>query len=261
MSPSPINSCHCEPVHLLAKQSHTTMKISILTLFPEMFIGPFDHSIIRRAKEKNLLEIEFINIRDFGIGKHKVIDDAPYGGGTGMIMRADVLAKAIRSCHSERNVVESRNLIPSQKTILLSASGQTFNQQKAKQLSKLDHLILLCGHYEGVDERIKKYIDEEISIGDFILTGGEIPSMLITDSVARLITGTLKEDATAHESFSLKGNALETYLEYPHYTRPPVFEDMPVPEILLSGNHKKIHDWQMKKAREKTLNLRPDLLK
>ncbi len=231
------------------------MRISILTLFPEMFIGPFDHSIIKRAKEKNLLEIEFINIRDFGIGKHKVIDDTPYGGGTGMIMRPDVLAKAIT--HTKVNFFKKKII---QKVILLSASGQTFNQQKAKQLSKLDHLILICGHYEGIDERIKKYIDEEISIGDFILTGGEIPSMLIADSVARLITGTLKEDATASESFSLKGNANETYLEYPHYTKPPVFEDMPVPEILLSGNHKKIHDWRMEKARVKTLKLRPDLL-
>jgi len=229
------------------------VKISILTLFPEMFVGPFDHSIIKRAKEKKLLEIEFINIRDFGIGKHKVIDDTPYGGGTGMIMRADVLAKAITHTKSKHP--------SSSKTILLSASGRAYNQQKAKQFSKLNHLILVCGHYEGVDERIKKYIDEEISIGDFILTGGEIPSMLITDSVARLITGTLKAEVTDNESFSLKGNANETYLEYPHYTKPPIFEDMHVPEILLSGNHKKIHDWRMQKARVKTLKLRPDLLK
>ena len=227
-------------------------RISILTLFPEMFIGPFDHSIIKRAKEKNLLEIEFINIRDFGIGRHKVIDDTPYGGGIGMIMRPDILSKAIiyaKNHYSEKS-----------KVILLSASGQTFNQQKAKQFSKLDHLILICGHYEGVDERIKKYIDEEISIGDFILTGGEIPSMLITDSVARLIPRVLKEGATEFESFSLNNNN-ETYLEYPHYTKPPVFEDMSVPEILLSGNHKKIHNWRMEKARVKTLKIRPDLLK
>ena len=232
-----------------------------------MFIGPFDHSIIKRAKEKKLLEIEFINIRNFGIGKHKVIDDTPYGGGTGMIMRADILSKAIKSCHSREGgnpapqKHKNENPAPSQKIILLSASGQTFNQKKAKQFVQLDHLILVCGHYEGVDERIKKYIDEEISIGDFILTGGEIPSMLITDSVARLIPEALKAEVTDNESFSLKGNANETYLEYPHYTKPPVFEDMPVPQILLLGNHKKIHNWRMKKAREKTLNLRPDLLK
>ena len=218
-----------------------------------MFIGPFDHSIIKRARKKNLLEIEFINIRDFGSGKHKVIDDTPYGGGIGMIMRVDVLYEAIK-------YAKSMHPSPETKVILLSASGQTFNQQKARQFSKLDHMILVCGHYEGVDERIKKYIDEEISIGDFILTGGEIPSMLITDSVARLITGALKEDATTFESFSLSDKN-EIYLEYPHYTKPPIFEDMSVPQILLSGDHKKIHAWRMEKAREKTLKIRPDLLK
>lgn len=230
------------------------MKISILTLFPEMFTGPFDHSIVKRAIEKNLLEIEFINIRDFGIGPHKVIDDTPYGGGTGMVMRADILAKAI---------IQTRNPhSTSTKTILLSASGHAYNQQKAKQFSQLDHLILVCGHYEGVDQRIEKYIDEEISIGDFILTGGEIPSMLITDSVARLITGTLKENVTDNESFSLKNEkGDETYLEYPHYTKPAIFEGISVPEILLSGDHKKIHNWRMEQAREKTLKIRPDLLR
>src|SRR3989344_9309471 len=172
------------------------MKISILTLFPEMFEGPFDYSIIKNAKEQKKVNIEFINIRDFGIGKHKVADDKPYGGGHGMILRVDVLSAAISKAKGKN--LETQN----QKVILLSPRGKTFTQKKAKELSMLSHLILVCGRYEGVDERAKKFIDEELSIGDFIVTGGEIPSMLVTDAVTRLIGGVLKEGVTTTESFS-----------------------------------------------------------
>jgi tRNA (guanine37-N1)-methyltransferase len=235
------------------------MKISILTLFPEMFQGPFEFSIVKRAQEKKLIEINIIDIRDFGIGRHKIVDDTPYGGGIGMVMRPDVLHKAIEHAKTTFSKQQFNNV--KQSVVLLSATGQTYNQQKAQKYAKLDHLILICGHYEGVDERIKKYITEELSIGDFVLTGGEIPSMLITDSVTRLVTGVLKEGASDNESFSLIGEKGEIYLEYPHYTKPPVFDDLPVPDILLSGNHRKIDEWRMQQALEKTQKLRPDLLK
>ncbi len=227
------------------------MTISILTLFPEMFAGPFDYSIINRAKEKGLVKINFINIRDFGIGKHKMVDDTEYGGGIGMLMRVDVVHEAIE--HTKKlNTGKT-------KIILMSASGKTFKQQIAQKYSKLDHLIIICGHYEGVDNRIKNFIDEEISIGDFILTGGEIPAMLIADAITRLIPGVLPDGATEDESFSEINN--ETLLEYPHYTKPQTYEQYEVPEILLSGDHKKIAAWRKEKALKKTTEIRPDLLK
>ncbi len=229
------------------------MKITILTLFPEMFSGPFDHSIVKRAKEKGLIDINFINVRDFGIGKHQVIDDTSYGGGVGMVMRVDVLHEAIKSAKCK---VQSAKC--NEKTVLLSASGKTFKQQTAKEYSQLDHLILICGHYEGVDARIEHYIDEEISIGDFVLTGGEIPAMLIIDSVTRLIDGVITEGATEDESFSEKNGML---LEYPHYTKPQEYEGRKVPEILLSGNHPKITEWKKEEVVKKTRRIRPDLLK
>jgi len=228
------------------------MTITILTLFPEMFAGPFDHSIVKRAREKNLVTINFVNIRDFGVGTHKMVDDTEYGGGIGMLMRVDVLHKAIEHAKTLTNAEKT-------KVILMSASGKVFKQHRAKQFSELDHLIILCGHYEGVDERIKEYIDEEISLGDFIVTGGEIPAMLITDSVTRLITGVLPVGATEDESFSLIND--ETLLEYPHYTKPQSYEEKPVPAILLSGDHAKINTWRHEQAIEKTKKLRPDLLK
>lgn len=230
------------------------MRISILTLFPEMFVGPFDHSIIKKAKEKNLITVNFVNIRDFGIGKHKIVDDKPYGGGKGMILKVDVLAKAIDDTKDPR--LSKRK----QKVILLDARGKTFNQKKAISLSRLEHIILVCGHYEGVDERIRRYIDAEISIGDFIVTGGEIPAMLITDAVARL-TGILKNEATQKESFSLPAGRQAPYLEYPQYTRPPMYEKAGIPKVLLSGNHKKIEQWQKENALKNTRQFRSDLLK
>jgi tRNA (guanine37-N1)-methyltransferase len=224
------------------------MRISILTLFPEMFKGPFDSSIIKRAKEKKLLTIEYVNIRDFGIGKHKAVDDTPYGGGNGMVLRVDVLRKAIGE-------TKNKNLNKNeQKVVLLGAHGKTFSQKRAQSLSKLKHLIIICGHYEGFDERIKNFVDEEISIGDFILTGGEIPAMLITDAVSRLIKGVLKTGSAESESFS-------PLLEYPQYTKPQEYENLSVPKILLSGNHKQVEDWRKKKSLDITSKLRPDLIK
>ena len=223
------------------------MKISILTLFPQMFAGPFDYSIIKNAKDKKKVSIEFINIRSFGIGKHKVVDDKPYGGGHGMILRVDVLENAIT--RSKDKKLSSRD----QKVVLLSPHGKTFNQKKAKELSKLKHLILICGRYEGIDERAKKFIDEELSIGDFVVTGGEIPAMLVTDAVVRLIEGVLKEEVTTSESFS-------PYLEYPQYTKPSLYKNLKVPSILLNGDHGKIKIWRENKSLKTTTRLRPDLI-
>lgn len=224
------------------------MKISILTLFPEMFRGPFDESIIKKAREKKLVEINLVNIRNFGIGKHKIVDDRPFGGGTGMILRVDVLHKAIEETLDKEIPREK------QKVVLLSAHGKTYNWKATEEFSRLSHLILICGHYEGFDERIKDFIDEEISVGDFILTGGEIPAMLITDSVARLISGVLKEGVAVSESFF-------SNLEHPHYTQPREYKGLEVPEILLSGNHKKIEEWRKNQSENITKKLRPDLIK
>lgn len=222
------------------------MKISILTLFPEMFCGPFDASIIKRAKTKGIVTIEFVNIRDFGIGAHKIVDDKPYGGGHGMILRVDVLGKAITKTKDKR--LARRD----QKIILLDPHGKTFNQKMAKKLSRFTHLILVCGHYEGVDNRIEEFVDETVSVGDFIVTGGEIPAMLVTDAVVRLYKGTLRREATANESFS-------PYLEYPQYTRPSTYKNLSIPKILLSGNHKKIDVFRQNQSVKNTLLLRPDL--
>lgn len=223
-----------------------------------MFVGPFDHSIIKRAREKNLIQLEFINIRDFGEGKHKTVDDTDYGGGVGMVMRVDILHKAILHTKQANPGMKKR------KTILLSASGSVFSQKVAYSYSQLDHLILLCGHYEGVDERILNFIDEEISIGDFILTGGEIPAMVIVDAVARLGKDVLKPEATMNESFSLflskEGERQNMkVLDYPHYTKPSTYMDYSVPDVLLRGDHKQISKWREEKANEKTARIRPDL--
>ena len=193
------------------------MKINILTLFPEMF-EPLKQSIIGRACEKNIIEINIINIRDFSKDKHKKVDDTPYGGGAGMVMKPDVVYDAFKSVN-----------VQNAKTIFLSPQGKTLNQEKVKSLSKEENLILLCGHYEGIDQRvIDEIVDEEISIGDYVLTGGELPAMVLVDSVSRYVSGVLNEESTVEESFS---NGL---LEYPQYTRPEIFLDKKVPEVLLS---------------------------
>lgn len=224
------------------------MKITILTLFPEMFRGPFSESIIKKAIEKKIVEIDFVNIRNFGIGSHKLVDDKPYGGGKGMIFRVDVLCKALENAKIN-NLNKNQ-----QKIILLTPHGKTYNQKSALKLSKLKHLILVCGHYEGIDARFDKFVDEKVSIGDFVVTGGEIPAMLITDSVTRLLEGVLKKGVTSDESFP-------TLLEYPQYTKPRAYKNMKVPEVLLSGNHKKIQEFKDGQSQEITSKLRPDLLK
>lgn len=220
-----------------------------------MFAGPFEYSIVKRAQKSGHVEINFVNIRDFGIGTHKMVDDTPYGGGIGMVMRVDVLHKAIIATQAQASVSREKERI-----VLMTARGIQFKQHMASTYAKLEHLIVICGHYEGIDERIMQYIDEELSIGDFVLTGGEIAAMVITDAVARLIPGVLKPGATEHESFSLT-DGKNNLIEYPQYTKPPVYESQTVPEILLSGDHKKIADWRTSEAIKKTSVQRPDMLK
>lgn len=227
------------------------MHISVITLFPEMFHGILSTSILKRAQEKQKFLVSLINLRDFGIGKHKTVDDAPYGGGAGMVLRVDVLKSALN---------EARKQNKNTKFVLLDPRGTPFTQSVAEELSKEESITLICGHYEGYDERIREYVDREISLGDFVLTGGEIPAMAIIDSVVRLLPGVLGKDESAqHESFSeYEGKRI---LEHPHYTRPPVFEGGNVPLELLSGNHKKIDEIRRLRAVELTQRKRPDLLK
>lgn len=220
------------------------MKISILTLFPEMFENFVSSSIIKRAIDSKLVDIEIVNIRDFSHLNNKQVDDTPYGGGAGMVMRADIVLKAIESVKDDDSLV-----------ILMSPGGKTFNQSVSYELSKNKHLIFVCGHYEGIDDRILKYIDIELSIGDFILTGGEIPAMAISDSIIRLIPGVIKQESSENESFN---NCL---LDYPVYTRPSEFNGDEVPSVLLSGNHAKIAEWRKNEALKRTKEKRPDLLK
>lgn len=219
------------------------MKFDVLTLFPEMF-EPLRESIIGRAIEKKLIDLNLVNIRDFSKDKHKKVDDTPYGGGAGMVMRPDVVYDAYQSVKQEKA-----------KVIYMSPQGKTLNQQMVEDLSKESHLIILCGHYEGIDQRVlDEIVDEEISIGDYVLTGGEIPAMVLIDSVSRYIEGVLKQDSIQEESFS---NGL---LEYPQYTRPEIFEGKIVPEILLSGHHQNIEKWRKDRSFEITKKKRPDLL-
>ena len=220
------------------------MHFDVLTLFPEMFYL-LDESIIGRAKKNNLIDINLVNIRDFSKDKHKKVDDTPYGGGAGMVMRPDVVYDAYKSVKKDNS-----------KVIYLSPKGKVLNQKKVVELSKEQNLILLCGHYEGIDQRvIDKIVDEEISIGDYVLTGGEIPAMVLIDSVSRYVEGVLSNDSIKEESFS------NSILEYPQYTRPEIFEGIKVPDVLLTGHHKNIEDWRKEEAIKLTLIKRPDLLK
>lgn len=231
------------------------MKIIIVTLFPNMLSGFFNESIIKRAREKKLVEIEIVNLRNFAIDNYGTVDDRPYGGGAGMIIRTDVVYKALMKITNNKLQITKKIKNPKSKIILTSPRGKLFNQKKAVEFSKLDHLIIVAGHYEGTDERVSDFIDEEISMGDFVLTGGEIVASAITDSVVRLIPGVLKkENATKNESFS------EGLLEYPQYTRPEEFQGKKVPKVLLSGNHSEINKWRTKKAYETTFKKRKDML-
>ena len=223
------------------------MFFDILTLFPEMFTGPFDESIIKRAREKGIIEINLINIRDYTTDKHNTADDTPYGGGAGMVMKVEPIYRAWQDLQKERGDVP---------VIMMSPQGRRLDQEIVKELSQEEGLILLCGHYEGIDERVRELIvTDEISIGDYVLTGGELAAMVLVDAVARMLPGVLgDEDSKIEDSFY---NGL---LDYPDYTRPREFMGLKVPEVLLSGNHGEIEKWRRREALKRTYLRRPDLL-
>jgi len=222
------------------------MKIDILTIFPEMFEGPFRESMIKRAENKKLVKIKIHDLRVWAEDKHKTVDDKPFGGGPGMVMKVEVIDKALKALKTDKTRV-----------VLLTPQGKTFKQKIAKKLSELKHIILICGHYEGFDERIREhFVDEEISIGDYVLTGGEIPAMVVVDAMVRLIPGVVgKKESLKEESFS------QDLLEYPQYTRPADYKGWKVPEVLLSGDHEKIKKWRKEQAEKRTKLKRPDLSK
>ncbi|SHH15193.1 tRNA (Guanine37-N(1)-) methyltransferase [Thermosyntropha lipolytica DSM 11003] len=220
------------------------MRIDILTLFPEMFVSPLNASILKRAQEKGKVVINLVNIRDYAGNKHGQVDDYPYGGGAGMVMKPDVVVRAIESVRGEDSWV-----------IYMSPRGKTLKQDKVRELAERKHLVLLCGHYEGIDERALAFVDEEISIGDYVLTGGELPALVLVDAVVRLIPGVLGDEKSAEDESFSRG-----LLEYPHYTRPSIFRDQKVPEVLLSGHHENIRLWRKKQSLLVTLLKRPELL-
>ena len=221
------------------------MKIDILTLFPNMFNGVFDESIIKRAIENKLVNINIINFRDYSKDPHQKVDDTPYGGGAGMVLTPQPLFDAVEDLKTKDS-----------KVILLTPDGISYKQKEAYNLSKEKHLIIICGHYEGFDERIRKLADIEISIGDYVLTGGEIPAMVLVDSITRLIPGVINERSHIEDSFN------DNYLlDYPTYTKPRVYKGMEVPEVLISGNHENIDKWRKEQSIKKTKEKRPDLLK
>ncbi len=224
------------------------MRVDIITLFPSMFKSPFEETIIKRAQQNGLIEIHLHNLRDFTTDRHRTVDDVPFGGGAGMVMKVEPIYKAIS--HIKAEVGEKARVI------LLSPQGKTFSQKLAFQLVKEKNLILICGRYEGVDERVREYlVDEEISIGDYVLSGGEIAAMVIVDAVVRLLPGAVGDERSIRENSFYRG-----LLDYPQYTRPAKFLNWEVPEVLRSGNHQKIREWRKRKMLEKTLLRRPDLL-
>jgi tRNA (guanine37-N1)-methyltransferase len=221
------------------------MKIAVLTLFPGMFAGPLDESIVKRAREAGLLELTLHNLRDYAHDRHRTVDDRPFGGGPGMLLKPEPLFEAVEKLARETTRV-----------ILLSPSGRTFNQAIARELAQLDDLLLISGHYEGFDERVREQLaDDELSIGDYVLTNGALPAMVIVDAVTRLLPGALGDDTSSHEESFSHG-----LLEYPQYTRPADFRGMKVPEVLLSGNHAQIAKWRAEQAQTRTKERRPDLL-
>jgi tRNA (guanine37-N1)-methyltransferase len=221
------------------------MKIDVLTLFPAMFAGPLDESIIKRARESGRLDLRLHNLRDYAHDRHRTVDDRPFGGGPGMLLKPEPIFEAVESLAGEKTRV-----------VLLSPSGRSFNQAIARELAEYEHLLLISGHYEGFDERIREQLaDDELSIGDYVLTNGALPVMVIVDAVTRLLPGVLGDDASAHEESFNHG-----LLEYPQYTRPAEFRGMKVPEVLLSGNHAEIARWRAEQSRLRTQERRPDLL-
>jgi len=225
------------------------MRIDVLTVFPEVIRCGVDYSIVKRAQEKGVISVFVHNIRDFTEDKHKSTDEPPYGGGAGMVMKPEPIFAAAEHVKAEYWTEQSR-------VILLSPQGDPFTQRKAENLAECSHVVLICGHYEGVDERVREHlVDEELSIGDYVLTGGELPALVVLDAVVRLIPGVLgAEESAADESFA------EGLLEYPQYTRPADFRGWPVPEILLSGHHGEIAKWRRAQSLKRTLQRRPDLL-
>ena len=225
-----------------------TLRFDIVSIFPGMFESPFGDGIIQRAREEGLLDLRVHDLRDYSLNKHRKVDDTPFGGGVGMVMNVEPIARVVAAIKKE---------VPETRTILLSPGGRPFDQEKAWELSRLPSLTLICGRYEGIDERVRlHFVDEEISIGDYILTGGEIPAMVLVEAISRLVPGVLGDpESTVEESFA------GDLLEYPQYTRPRDYQGFKVPEILVSGDHKKIRDWQKAEALKKTARVRPDLLK
>ena len=219
------------------------MRIDILTLFPSMFDGFLNESIIKRAREKGQVEINIINFRDYSLDPHHKVDDTPYGGGAGMVLMPQPIMDAVDDLKKENS-----------KVILMTPDGKRYNQEMAYDLSNEEHLIIICGHYEGFDDRIRSIVDIELSIGDYVLTGGEIPSMVITDSITRLLDGVIERDSHLNDSFN------NNLLDYPTYTKPRVFRGMEVPEVLLSGNHAEIEKYSQEEALKRTKERRPDLL-
>lgn len=220
------------------------MKITILTLFPEMYEGFLNTSIIKKAILKELVEFELIDIRSFSTNKHKRVDDAPFGGSQGLVMTYQPIVDALKSINTE-----------SSKVLMAAASGETLTQKKVRDLSKETHLVLICGHYEGIDERVMSHVDEAFSIGDYILTGGELASMVLSDAITRLLEGVIKEDSHLEESFETG------LLEYPHYTRPEEIDGLEIPDVLKSGHHENIRIFRLKESLRKTWLNRPDLFK
>lgn len=227
------------------------MIIDIITIFPKMFEPVLNESIVKRAQSKGKVIIRVHNLRDYSLDKHRKVDDRPFGGGSGMVMRPEPIFRAIEKIRAKDKVLRTKC-----KIILLTPQGKRLDQKLADKLAKYKHIILICGHYEGIDERVRQYLaDEEVSIGDYVLTGGELPAMVLVDCLVRLLPGVLGDKNSLNfESF--KGNLLE----YPHYTRPAKFRNMPVPGVLLSGDHTKIEEWRKKKASKRTKERRPDLL-
>lgn len=221
-----------------------SVRFDILTLFPEMIEGMLNQSILKRAIEKKIIEVNIINFRDFSTNKHSTVDDYAYGGGAGMLISVEPIHLAMKTIPN----------IDKAYKILTSPSGNVYNQNKAEKLSKLDHIVIVCGHYEGIDNRILDYIDEEISIGDYVLTGGEIPACAIIDSIARLVPGVISDESIVGESFTMG------LLEYPQYTRPYEYDGKKVPDVLVSGHHANIKKWQRYQALKKTYEVRPELL-
>jgi tRNA (guanine37-N1)-methyltransferase len=233
------------------------MRIDVFTIFPGMFTGPLTESLIQKAREKKILRIDIHDLRDFATDKHRSVDDRPFGGGPGMVMKADPIHAALTSVGAGRAKRAGRRPAKNRPIVVyLSPQGRPLDQELVTELAGYRHLVLLCGHYEGVDERVMSWVDREVSIGDYVLTGGELPAMVLIDSVARLLPGVVKESASVEcDSFY---NGL---LDYPHYTRPLVYRDMAVPEVLMSGHHARVAQWRQEQSLLRTLERRPDLIR